>query len=101
MTATLSVTREGFGIELRRGTFDVVLDGRDVATVEAHQTADAALEPGEHTIQIRAGRYCSPARTFEAAEGEVVAFRCHGANIWPRYVASIVKPDLAIALKRV
>jgi hypothetical protein len=29
-----------------------------------------------------------------------VNFRCHGAGIWPIYVASIVRPDLAISLKR-
>ena len=37
---------------------------------------------------------------FDVAEGEGVNFRCHGAMIWPRYVVSIVKPDLAISLKR-
>jgi hypothetical protein len=34
------------------------------------------------------------------AAGEVVNFRGHGAMVWPRYVVSIVKPDLAISLKR-
>jgi hypothetical protein len=34
------------------------------------------------------------------AGGEVVNFRTHGAMIWPRYVASIIKRDLAISLKR-
>jgi hypothetical protein len=37
---------------------------------------------------------------FDAADGDVVSFRCHGARIWPLYVASIVVPNLAIALKR-
>jgi len=27
-------------------------------------------------------------------------FRLHGATIWPLYLASVVKPDLAIRLKR-
>jgi hypothetical protein len=34
------------------------------------------------------------------ADDEVVNFRGHGAMLWPRYVASIVKPDLAISLRR-
>jgi hypothetical protein len=34
------------------------------------------------------------------ADGETVAYRCHGANLWPIFVASLVKPDLAISLRR-
>jgi hypothetical protein len=99
VTATLTVTREGFGIELRRGTFDIFVDGRSVGTIEAHETTEAAIEPGGHTLQLRAGRYSSRSRRFEIADHQVLAFRCHGANLWPIYVASIVKPDLAISLK--
>jgi hypothetical protein len=61
---------------------------------------ETPLEPGHHTLRIRAGRYSSPEHSFDVADGEVVNFRCHGAMIWPRYVASIVKPDLAISLKQ-
>lgn len=100
MSGTLRLTREGFGIELRRGPFEVVLDGTAVATIERGDTVEAALEPGHHTLQIRAGRYSSRTRSFDSADGEGVNFRCHGAMIWPRYVASIVKPDLAISLRR-
>jgi hypothetical protein len=32
--------------------------------------------------------------------GEVINFSCHGATVWPVYVASLVKPDLGIMLKR-
>lgn len=58
VSATLRLVREGFGIELRRGRFDVTVDG------------------------------------------ETASFRCHGAMVWPRFVASLVKPDLAISLRR-
>jgi hypothetical protein len=27
-------------------------------------------------------------------------FRVHGAMVWPRWVVSMLKPDLAISLKR-
>ena len=36
---------------------------------------------------------------FDVSDGGVVSFRCHGAMIWPTYVASILKPDLAISLR--
>jgi|ERR1700722_20106650 len=101
MSATLRVTREGVGIELRRGRFDVVVDGASAGALEArHDSVEIPIDPGNHALLIKAGRYASPTRTFEAEDDELVNFRTHGAMIWPLYVASIVKPDLAIALKR-
>jgi hypothetical protein len=98
--ATLRVTREGFGIELRRGTFDVIVDGQSVGSSTRHETVEVPVEPGHHTLRIRAGRYSSLDRSFDAVDGETINFRCHGAMVWPRYVVSIVKPDLAISLRR-
>lgn len=101
MSGTLRVTHElGFGIELRRGRFEIQVDGKTVGAVENHQTSETQLEPGRHTIQMRQGRYSSREQSFEIADGEVVNFRCHGVRIWPMYVASIIVPDLAITLKR-
>jgi hypothetical protein len=98
MSATLRVTREGFGLELRRGRFEVMADGKNVGSIDLHETVTTALEPGRHTLQIQKGRYTSKTHAFEVADEQLVNFRCHGANIWPRYVASIAKPDLAISL---
>lgn len=100
MSATLKLTREGFGMELRRGTYDVLVDGKSVGSIELHDTIEAAIAPGRHTLQIRKGRYSSPNRTFNVADGQVDNFRCHGANIWPRWLASYAVPILAISLKR-
>jgi len=101
VSATLRLTREvGFGFELRRGRFEVSLDGKDVGSLENRETIDTPLEPGHHVLRIRKGRYSSRDHPFEAVEGEVVNFNCHGATIWPTYVASIVKPDVAISLRR-
>ena len=98
MSATLRMTREGTGIELRRGRFEIVADGKTVGSLEMHETVDAPLNAGHHTLRVRAGRYSSHDHSFDVADGEIVNFRCHGAMMWPRYVASIVKPDLAISL---
>jgi len=101
VSATLKVTHEpGFGIELRRGRFEVVVDGETVGSVENHETSETPLAPGRHTIRMRKGRYSSRDQSFEAADGEIVNFRGHGIRIWPMYVASIFIPDLAISLKR-
>jgi hypothetical protein len=45
------------------------------------------------------GRYTSQRRPFDATDGEIVNFRGYGGRIWPIYLASIVKPDLALTLK--
>jgi hypothetical protein len=66
VAAPLSVMRKtSFGIELRRGVFEIVLDGTSVA----------AIDPGRHVLKIRSGRYSSHDRTFDVAGGEVAAFR--------------------------
>jgi hypothetical protein len=104
VAATLHLARAGRAssplIELRRGTFHVLLDGKDVGSIEWHQTVDVPVEPGHHTLQVRHGRYASPERSFDAANGEMVSFRCMGANLWFIYVASFAMPNLGIVLKR-
>ena len=99
-SAALRLTREGFGIELRRGPFEIAVDGKSIGTITWHQTVETPLEPGHHTLRLQAARYASRTLSFDVAAEDVVNFRCHGAMVWPRYVASIVKPDLGIALGR-
>jgi hypothetical protein len=99
VTATLNLVRErGIVMELRRGTFRVLLDGKDVGSVDMHGTVEVPVEPGQHTLQVKDGRYTSSRCSFDAADGSIVNFRCNGAVVWPRYLASIVKPDLALRL---
>lgn len=100
MSATLTVVREGFGIELRHGTFDVRLDGESVGSIDRHETIEAPVEPGRHELRIRSGRYSSRPRSFDALEGERVKFRCHPAMVWLRYLPSLVWPSLGISLRR-
>lgn len=100
MTAELRVTRKGFSIELRRGRFEVCVDGRGIGSLDNGDTFEARVEPGHHTLRIRAGRYSSRERSFDAADGEAVSFRCYGANLWPIWAASFVKPDFGILLRR-
>lgn len=102
MSATLRLTRDvgSSAPELRRGRFEISVDGKHVGSLANHDTAETQIEPGRHNLVLRKGRYSSRTRTFNAADGEVVNFRCNGARIWPTYVASILKPDLGISLKR-
>jgi hypothetical protein len=100
MSATLRLIREGTGIELRRGPFEVQVDGSTVGSISSKGNVETPLAPGHHTLRIRSGRYSSQDHSFDVNDGEVVNFRTHGAMVWPRYVASIVKPDLAISLKQ-
>ncbi len=100
MTATLRVVREGVGVELRRGTFEVEVDGVALGEIGWHQSIEFTVSPGRHSLVLRAGRYSSRPDTFDARDGDVVSFRCHGAMAWPRWLASALRPDLAVSLVR-
>jgi hypothetical protein len=98
--ATLKLTHKAMGAEVRRGTFDVMVDGERVGSIEMNNTIDIPIEPGRHALQLRGGRNSSRTRTFEAAEGEIVAYRCTGKRFLPIFLASFVFPSLALSLIR-
>lgn len=100
MSAILRLTHKAIGVEVRRGTYDVVLDGERVGSLEMNDTIEMPVEPGRHTLQIRNGRNSSRTQTFDAAEGEIVAFRCTGKRFLPLFLASFVVPSLALKLIR-
>ncbi|MGO9902274.1 MAG: hypothetical protein ACLP0J_21865 [Solirubrobacteraceae bacterium] len=100
MTATLKLAHKAIGVEVRRGTYDIVLDGERVGSLEMNDTFETSVEPGRHTLQVRNGRNSSRAKTFDAAEGETVAFRCTGKSILPIFLASFFVPSLALSLRR-
>ena len=100
MSATLKLTHKAIGAEVRRGTYDVVVDGERIGSVEMNDTIEIPVEPGRHTLQVRSGRKSSSTETFDAAESEIVAFRCTGKSFLPIFLASFVVPSLALQLRR-
>jgi hypothetical protein len=100
MAATLKVTHKAIGVEVRRGVYDVVIDGQPAGSLALNDTIERPLEPGRHTLQVRNGRNSSRPQTFDAAEGETVAFRCTGKSILPIFLASFFVPSLALSLRR-
>ena len=100
MPATLKLTHKAIGAEVRRGAYAVVLDGEPAGSVEMNQTIEIPVEPGRHTLQVRSGRNSSSTETFDAADHEVVAFRCTGKRLLPIFLASFIAPGLALKLVR-
>lgn len=100
MAATLKLTHKAIGAEVRRGTYDIVLDGRSAGSLEMNETIEIPIEPGRHTVQLRNGRNSSRTETFDAGESETVAFRCTGKTFLPIFLASFIVPSLALTLKR-
>jgi len=100
MPATVKLTRHLIGAQIRRGPFGVLVDGTGVASIGAHDTIETPVEPGRHALQLRYGRYSSRTAAFDAAQGQVVAFRCGDKRFLPVFLASFVVPSLAIPLKR-
>ncbi len=100
MSATLTVTHKAIGAEVRRGPYDVMIDGEHVGSVEMNDTIEIPIDPGHHAVRVRNGRNSSATQAFEAAEGELVAYRCTGKRFLPIFLASFVVPRLALALVR-
>jgi hypothetical protein len=100
MPATLRLTHRTIGVEVRRGTYDVVVDGNHAGSVEMNGSIDLPVEPGRHTMQIRSGRNSSRIKTFDISEGETAVFRCSGKSILPIFLLSFVVPSLALSLTR-
>ena|SRR5579883_8684 len=100
MAATLRLTHKAIGVEVRRGTYDVALDGERVGSLELNQTFETAVEPGRHTLQVRNGRNSSRTKAFDSTEGQIVAFRCSGKSILPIFLLSFLVPSLAISITR-
>jgi len=100
MSATLRVTHKTIGVEVRRGTYDVLVDGKRAGSVELNETVDIPVESGRHTVQLRSGRNSSRTKTFDVAEGETASFRCSGKSILPIFLLSFVVPSLALSLTR-
>jgi len=100
MSAMLKLTHKTIGVEIRRGPYDVVVDGKPAGSLEMNATIDIPVEPGHHILQVRNGRNSSRTRNFDAAEGETVAFRCSGKSILPIFLLSFVVPSLALSLHR-
>lgn len=98
MAATLELTRHAFGVELRRGTFDVYVDRQRAGSIEWQGRLEMPIEPGHHVLQVRKGRYSSRAVAFDATDGTVVHLRCHGARIWPIWLATFAVPSRALSL---
>jgi hypothetical protein len=65
-----------------------------------NDTIESPVEPGRHTLQVRNGSNSSRTKTFDAADGDTVAFRCGGKRPLPIFLASFVVPSLALSLRR-
>ena len=100
MSATLKLTHKAIGVEVRRGTFDVVVDAERVGSLEMNATIELPIEAGHHTLQVRNGRNSSRTKTFDVGEGEIASFRCGGKRILPIFLLSFVVPSLALSLHR-
>jgi ABC-type transport system involved in multi-copper enzyme maturation permease subunit len=99
-STTLKVTRKGGGVVYRNRPFQISIDGKGVGSIPSRHTVELPIAPGHHTLQMGSGRHISPRRSFDTADGGVVSFWCRGQILWPIYVASLLKPDLWITLRR-
>lgn len=100
MTATLTITHKAIGVEVRRGTYDIMIDDQRAGSLAMDDTIEIPVDPGRHTLKLLSGRKSSRTQTFEVAEGQTVAFRCTGKSPLPIFLASFFVPSLALRLRR-
>ena len=100
MSATLQLSHTSIGVEVRRATYEIVLDGQPAGSLKMNQTIVMPVEPGRHTLQIRSGRNSSRTQTFDVLDKQTVAFRCTGKSFLPIFLASFFIPSLALQLRR-
>jgi hypothetical protein len=62
MAATLKLAHKAIGVEVRRGTYDVVVDDKRGGSVEMNNTGDVPVEPGRHRLQVSNSRNSSRAQ---------------------------------------
>jgi len=100
MPATLKLTHKAIGAEVRRSTYDAIVDGKHAGSLRMDETIDITVEPGRHTLQLRSGRNSSRTKTFDVGDGDIASFRTGGKNILPVFLLSFVVPSLALSLHR-
>ena len=101
MTAELRLSRQWGSYAVRGKSWQVIVDGEAVGSIGHRQTIELPVDPGEHTLRVKASeRYISRERRFEAIDEQVVNFRCHGPVALPMLLVSLIKPDLWITLKQ-
>lgn len=100
MSATLKLTHKTIGVEVRRGLYDAIVDGKHAMNLEMNQTIDIPVEPGHHTLQVRNGRNSSGIKDFDVVDGQTTTFRCGGKRLLPIFLLSFLVPSLAISLRQ-
>lgn len=101
MAATLRITHKAIGVEVRRGPYEIVVDGQTVGSVEMNQSVEIPIEVGPHSLQLFEGRNSSAKRSFDAFEGETISFRSTGKSLLPIFLLSFIFPRLGLSLRRV
>jgi hypothetical protein len=88
VSAELTIRREGVIAELRGAPLEIELDGTTVGSINRHETFEAPIEPGHHTLQIRGRPLLKSSPIIQRGRRGAVSFRCYGGRIWPIYATS-------------
>jgi hypothetical protein len=97
--ATLALRRKVRFFD-RGQKWQIMIDGMSAGSIADDDAARLPVEPGHHTLRLSSGRFTSPERSFDAADGLVVsvpgwratmqAVFGEGAALVPRPVAKKV-----------
>ena len=85
---------------MRRKPYTIEVDGQAVGAVEMNGTFETSVEPCTHTVRIRQGRKSSRLHTFDAVDGQSVAYHATGKRFVVLFLLSFIFPSLALVLVR-
>jgi hypothetical protein len=69
MSATLKLAHKTIEAEVRRGTYDAVVDGKRAGTLQLNQTIEVPVEAARHTLQVRKRPELQPSQDLRRRRG--------------------------------
>jgi len=78
--SVIALARVPGGWRNRYLRYQVILDGKQAATISRGERLDLAVTPGQHVIFLRAGSGRSPQLQVDTAPGEVITLECAPAS---------------------
>ena len=101
MGATLKLTHKAIGVEVRRGTYDIVVDGQRAGSLEMNDTIEIPIEPGRHTLQSSQWPKLQPNSDLRSPPRAKPSPSDAPERVFlPIFLASFVVPSLALQLRR-
>jgi len=91
MVATLRLTHKSIGVEVRRGPYDIVVDGQRAGSLDMNDTIEIPIASGGHTLQVAVVEIPAEFRPSTPPKAKP-SLPMHRKSFLPIFLASFVVP---------